>query len=364
MINSVAFFCGALFRSRTLLCGALVVMLTGCGDNRGCFGLCDARDDDDDDDAEVVIDPTADLSCYPASGLSARAAEAYVADGLGTQVLRFFDSAAASATVNRPVLVWITGDSWATNIGVTDAPQKAQDIATRLGAHFATVSYRSSNEAGWPAQIQDVKAALRFLRAQNATNEYRIDTNQIYIGGDQAGAHLAALTATTNGVMDFEPATDIDQPDTINLLITLGGAFDLETLPTDNSELETLCQDSEFTPRLNATEIRNLFDCTTPESGEDALSTCDAEAVRLAGPAQSLGTEDPLVLMYHGALDCQVPSAQTEQYNELYTESSILNGRQIFTLLANDDASLDSLTAQAVLEDLVTSPSFDCDDET
>ena len=366
MINSFALFLAALFRGRALLCGALLVALAGCGGgDKGCFGLCDARDDDDEETVtpDPDPDPTDDLSCYPASGLNARLSEPYVTDALGEQFLRFFESSAASETVNRPILVWVTGDSWSSNFGVTDAPQKAQDIAQRLGAHFAVVSFRGADQAAWPAQIQDVKAALRYLRAQNTALDYRIDTNQIFIGGDQAGAHLAALAATSNNISDFEPTEYPDQPDTVNLLITLGGAFDLVTLPDDNTALATMCA-GQAAPGLDAAAIRNLFDCTEPDVGTDPLSTCELNDVIAASPIQYLGSEDPRSLLYHGAMDCQVPIAQSEQYSEIYASNSILNGRTVFTSLPDDDAALGNLTGQAVLEDLVTFPEFDCDDET
>lgn len=344
--------------------GALIVGLAGCGGgDKGCFGLCDARDDDDDDEVENPEDPTLDLSCYPASGLNARTQVNYAIDGVGQQFLRFFESSAASATETRPVLVWVTGDTWSSNLGVSDGPQKAQDIAQRLGAHYVAVSYRGADQAPWPAQIQDVKLALRFLRAQNTAQDFRIDTNQIFIGGDQAGAHLAALAATSNNISEFEPDEYPEQPDTINLLITLGGAFDFETLLDDNTGLAAMCS-GQPDPNLDAVAIRDLFDCAVPAEGEEPLANCELNDLIAASPINYLGSEDPKALFYHGGMDCNVPIAQSEQYNAVYTSNSILLGRNLFTSLADDDSTLASLSAQNVLDDLVTFPEFDCDDET
>jgi len=343
------------------------LLLAGCGGgDRGCFGLCAARDDADNDTTESAPDPvdsTMDLSCYPAAGISARAQEPYGSDS-AQQMLRFFDSSAASETENRPVLIWITGDTWASAIGVTDAPSRAQDIAARLGAHYVTVSYRGAGTAPWPAQIQDVKAAVRFLRAQNSAAGYRIDANRFFIGGDQAGAHLAALAATSNGIAEFEPAANADQPDNLDLLITLGGAVDLESLLDDNADLATLCAGQDA-PRLDAAAVRQLFGCPEPEVGQSALASCaDLNTVIQASPLVYLGSEDPQALIYHGAMDCQVPVAQSQQYNDIYTNNSILSGRHVFTEFADDNATLESLTGQTVVEDLVTFPELDCDDAT
>lgn len=346
---------------------ACLLVLSGCGGgDRGCFGLCDARDDDEDDSTDtgtIPVDPSLDLSCYPASSIVARTQEPYGEES-AQQVLRFFDSTAASDTENRPVLVWVTGDSWSAGLGVTNAPVLAQQIAGRLGAHYATVSYRGANTAAWPAQIQDVKAAIRFLRAQNETAGYRIDVNQIFIGGDQAGAHLAALVATSNGIAEFEPESNADQPDTINLLIALGGAYDLVSLLEDNENLATMCADQDA-PRLDAAAVRDLFNCDEPLAGFASLDGCDdLNEITDATPFRYLGSEDPEALIYHGAMDCQVPVAQSQQYDDFYADNSILSGRHVFTQFADDDAALSSLSGQSVVEDLVTFADFDCDDET
>ena len=65
-----------------------------------------------------------------------------------------------------------------------------------------TVEYRLSGEAAFPAAVQDIKAAVRFLRANAA--EYGIDAEAIGICGGSAGGHLSLLTGFSNGVAEFE----------------------------------------------------------------------------------------------------------------------------------------------------------------
>ena len=99
-----------------------------------------------------------------------------------------------------PAVVCIHGGGWANgtrkNHGIL-----AQAIADR-GYVAATISYRLSGEAPFPAAIHDCKAAVRFLRA-NAT-EYGIDTEKIGAMGLSAGGHLTALLATSHGVDSLE----------------------------------------------------------------------------------------------------------------------------------------------------------------
>ena len=92
----------------------------------------------------------------------------------------------------RPLVVWVHGGGWS---GGSRLPIPGQ--ATRLlplGYAVASIDYRLSGQAIWPAQIQDCKAAIRFLRANAAT--YGIDANRIGVMGSSAGGHLVAALAT------------------------------------------------------------------------------------------------------------------------------------------------------------------------
>jgi pectinesterase len=77
----------------------------------------------------------------------------------------------------------------------------AAELARR-GYVAATVEYRLSNEAKYPAQIHDLKAAVRFLRSNAA--HYGIDPERIAAVGASSGGHLVALLGATNGMKDFE----------------------------------------------------------------------------------------------------------------------------------------------------------------
>ncbi|MEZ6092640.1 MAG: alpha/beta hydrolase [Pirellulaceae bacterium] len=72
----------------------------------------------------------------------------------------------------------------------------------RQGFVGATIDYRLTGEAAFPAQIHDCKCAIRYLRAH--ADEYGIDPEKIIIGGSSAGGHLVALLGTSGGVEEFE----------------------------------------------------------------------------------------------------------------------------------------------------------------
>ena len=99
-----------------------------------------------------------------------------------------------------PAVVCIHGGGWAKGSRESHRAM-AQALASR-GYVAATISYRLSGEAKFPAQIHDCKAAVRFLRAH--ADEYGIDANHIGAIGLSAGGHLTALLATSSGVADLE----------------------------------------------------------------------------------------------------------------------------------------------------------------
>ena len=99
-----------------------------------------------------------------------------------------------------PAVVCIHGGGWAKGDRTSHA-KIAQALAAR-GFVAATISYRLSGEAPFPAQIHDCKAAVRFLRANAKT--YGINPDQIGAIGLSAGGHLTALLATSGGVKELE----------------------------------------------------------------------------------------------------------------------------------------------------------------
>ena len=97
-----------------------------------------------------------------------------------------------------PLVVWIHGGGWRNGA-------KEQTPARRLverGYAVASINYRLSGEAIFPAQIHDCKAAVRWLRANAA--KYGLDAGRVAAWGSSAGGHLVALLGTSGGIMELE----------------------------------------------------------------------------------------------------------------------------------------------------------------
>jgi acetyl esterase/lipase len=198
-----------------------------------------------------------------------------------------------------PLVVWIHGGGWnrgdtRTSGAYADWPAVLASLAAR-GFVVASISYRMSGEARFPAQIQDVKAAIRFLRAN--AGRYGIDPGRVYAWGGSAGGHLAALAATSCGVEGFAPlastgrlsskdarsARPLAQSDCVQAAVVWFGVFDLAGVP----ELH----------------VDDLLGC--------APAAC-ADKAAAASPMTYVDAGDPPMLLMHGLADHEVPAQQSE----------------------------------------------------
>ena len=101
---------------------------------------------------------------------------------------------------NRPAVLFIHGGGWIE--GDRSQLRGYGILLARLGFVCMCNSYRLSNESIWPAQIQDVNCAIRYLRT-NAT-DLGLDPNRIGVSGNSAGGHLSLMAAATNYDQIFE----------------------------------------------------------------------------------------------------------------------------------------------------------------
>jgi pectinesterase len=108
---------------------------------------------------------------------------------------------AARGTAPRPAIVFVHGGGWRTGVRANFAPMAIR-MAER-GYVAATIDYRLSPEAPYPAAIHDVKAAVRWVRAH--ASDYGIDPDRIAVAGGSAGGQIAALTGVTNDEARFDP---------------------------------------------------------------------------------------------------------------------------------------------------------------
>jgi len=120
----------------------------------------------------------------------------YVAGGHARQKLDLYLPARSDRPL--PVLVWVHGGAW---LGGSKENCPAVPLVAR-GYAVASINYRLSQHATFPAQIEDCKAAIRWLRAH--AGKYHLDAGHIGAWGASAGGHLVALLGTSGGVKELE----------------------------------------------------------------------------------------------------------------------------------------------------------------
>lgn len=216
----------------------------------------------------------------------------YVDRNGATQELKLELLVPAGAAGPVPVVVWIHGGGWKAGSRVP-IPNRVFDLCAR-GYAVASVDYRLTGAALWPAQIQDVKGAVRWLRAH--ANQYGLDPGRFAAWGESAGGHLASVLGLSGGIstvtaggttVDLEGSTggNLDRSSRVQAVVHWYGATDFLQMAWYPSTVNHESATSDES-RLVGGAIR-----TRPE------------IVATANPISYADADDPPLLAMHGTLD-------------------------------------------------------------
>ena len=206
-----------------------------------------------------------------------------------------------TASAPAPLIVWVHGGAWSRG-------SKGENPLSPLvagGWAVASVDYRLTPVAPFPANVHDLKAAVRFLRARRA--EFGLATDRIAIAGASAGAHLAALVGVTNGhgELEGEVGDHRGESSAVHAIVSFYGASNLETI---------LAQSTPFGLGVRIPALQLLLR-GQPED-KPALA-------RLASPVAHVGAGDPPLLLFHGDQDPQMPVAQSLEFLGSYERAGL-----------------------------------------
>lgn len=190
-----------------------------------------------------------------------------------------------------PAIIFLHGGAWI--VGDRDRFRDEIEEAAWRGFIGVTVTYRLARTGvdqpsvdGFPAPLEDVKAAVRFLRAN--AKSYRLNPNRIGIAGESAGGHLALLAALTTPADGFEgnPAEDAPSSE-VQAVVNVFGPTDLLALAEEN-------------PKARPVLVMLL----------GAAPELDPERYRRASPVTYARRNAPPILTIHGTADGLVPVSQ------------------------------------------------------
>jgi len=194
-----------------------------------------------------------------------------------------------------PLVVFIHGGGW------RKGSYKGCRLAslTEEGFAVASIGYRLSDVATFPAQIHDCKGALRWLRANQERFGY--DAERVAVAGTSAGGHLAMLMGTSGGVeaLEGEVGGNLDQSSRVQAVVNYFGPSDFVLR-------------SRTHPAKTEDPGGSVFRLLGGPASERL------ELARQASPAWHVDHEDPPILSFHGALDEVVQINQAERIRDLY----------------------------------------------
>ncbi len=203
-----------------------------------------------------------------------------------------------------PIIVAIYGSAWFSNSskGVTFQEGLGQ-VLLNNGFAVVSINHRSSGDAKFPAQIQDVKAAIRFIRANAPA--FNLAPDFIGVTGWSSGGHLSALTGTSNNVRK-----EMIQGEEVDIEGTLG------------KHLGTSSAVDAVVDWFGPTDFLKMDDCGSSFSHNDAKSPESSlvggpiqenkEKVATANPISYVKKSNPPFLIFHGDKDPLVPHCQSQ----------------------------------------------------
>ena len=216
-----------------------------------------------------------------------------IADGIALKMDIYYPETASGAV---PAVLYVHGGGWTKGDKTAGAGMPEIPELVSRGYLVAAVNYRLAPQYKFPAQIEDVKCAVRFLRANAAT--YGIDPERIGAWGGSAGGHLVALLGVTDASAGFEgDGGYAEQSSRVQAVVDMFGPSDLTVVFQGAGTIL----------------LKQVFGTTDRYS----------ETVKRASPVTWVSSDDPPFLILHGEKDELVPPSQSEILYDRLTAAGV-----------------------------------------
>ena len=203
-----------------------------------------------------------------------------------------------------PVIVFIHGGGWKGGDKGAGAGNVSRFVASGEYAGVS-VGYRLTNEAQWPAQINDCKAAIRWIRGN--AKEYNLDPDKIAVWGSSAGGHLVSMLGTSGDVKELEGnlGAFTSQSSRVSCVVNYYGPEDFVTMVTQQSTMDRTTKDY-------------------PEALLIGARVQDApDKAKVASPITYVSSDDPPFLTAHGTKDPLVPFDQAKELDAAMKKAGV-----------------------------------------
>jgi acetyl esterase/lipase len=207
-----------------------------------------------------------------------------------------------------PVIVFVHGGWW--RAGNRDSGIPSLVPLAEAGYFCASVEYRLTGEAQWPAQIEDCKCGIRYLRAH--ADQWGIDPDRIGVWGRSAGGHLVAMLGSTGAVAELEGSGGwAEQPSAVQAVCDWFGPSDLRLLGHDAPD--------SHSAKLIGGPVKD-----------------NPDAAGQASPITYVSPDSAPHLIMHGREDAQVPLGQSELLHEALVEAGVESTLRVFEGLGHE----------------------------
>ena len=279
--------------------------------------------------AEKAPPPDLNQSVSFPSGVTAQRELVYaMIEGFRPLTLDLYQAPPQPRQPPRPAILYVHGGGWVSGDarhlkGVDDLPGTLAALAAK-GYVVAAVNYRLAGEAHYPAAIQDVKSALRWLRGR--ATDFNIDTTRMMVWGVEAGGQIAAMVGTSCGVTTLEPAADANSKtslasDCVQGVIDWAGPTDFASWDADaNRGAEAAA----------ATHLGAYLGCEPAD--------CAPGVVHGASPLSYIGPQTPPFFLQQGADDKLVAPAQSHKLYDALKAQRIPADIRIYAEVGQDFA--------------------------
>lgn len=207
----------------------------------------------------------------------------------------------ADAKGPLPLILWIHGGGW--QAGSKQSCLPLQQGYVGRGYAVASLGYRLSGHATFPAQIQDCRAAIRWLRVHAA--EYRLDPERFAVWGSSAGGHLAAMVGTVDDSEGFDVGDNLEVSARVQAVCDYYGPTDFKAFVTTPGYEGHAKPDSPESKLIGGTVLEH------------------PDRIRAVNPITYVTPQDPPFLIVHGEQDRTVPPGQSLLLHEALVKAGV-----------------------------------------